>query len=57
MKSCGYMYTQGVYTTDCGAQLIFRPIGRCDKCGRKPKERINDQFDRISDRTSERATG
>ena len=57
MKRCEYVYTLGVYKTDCGSELIFRPTGRCDKCGRKPKEKADDKPTRISDRASDRATG
>ena len=39
MKTCAYVYTRGVYIAECGSELIFRPTGRCDKCGRKVMER------------------
>jgi hypothetical protein len=41
-KECGYVYEMHEYRTDCGSKLILRPIGRCDKCGRKPIERKKD---------------
>jgi len=39
MKTCGYIYFQSMYMTECGSKLIFRPSIRCDKCGRKPVEK------------------
>ena len=54
-RLCHYVYKAGGYKTDCGSVLIFRPIGKCDKCGRKPKERSHDDAT-SSDRTSNRIT-
>jgi len=38
MKTCSYHFERGYYKTECKSVLIFRPILRCDKCGRKPQE-------------------
>ena len=54
-RRCEYVYKAGGYQTDCGSYLIHRPIGKCDKCGRKPEERKQDNAtstDRSSNRTS-----
>jgi len=39
MKVCEYVFKEGMYHTQCGSKLLFRPTARCDKCGRKPKEK------------------
>ena len=38
MKTCLYSYTRGLYETECGGKLLARPMGRCDRCGRKLEE-------------------
>ena len=40
-RICTYKYTHHMYTSDCGNTTIYRPIARCDKCGRKPQENKN----------------
>jgi len=49
-KTCEYVYTRGVYITDCGSELILRPTARCDKCGKKPLERKDDKSTGVADR-------
>jgi hypothetical protein len=39
-KVCEYVYINGMYQTDCKLHLINRPQKRCDKCGRKPAEKV-----------------
>ena len=38
MKTCKYHYMDGMYHTECGAKVLFRPVKKCDKCGKKPQE-------------------
>lgn len=38
-KMCGYVYENHEYRTDCGCSFLFRPVGKCDKCGRKPYDK------------------
>lgn len=49
-RVCEYVYRGGAYESDCGNITVFRPIGRCDKCGRKPQEERKD-VDAVRDRT------
>lgn len=43
-RTCGYVYEQHEYRTDCGCTFLFRPVGSCDKCGRKPYDK---ELDRV----------
>ena len=53
MKLCEYVFKEGMYHTGCGSKLIFRPVVKCDKCGRKTREKTNDtSIDRTSNRTA-----
>lgn len=54
-KRCIYQQVVGGYQTDCGEWYSTRPIGKCDKCGRKPQEKGREDVtgvDRPSDRTT-----